>query len=162
MLGSQAPLWVLDGVILSDPVNVDPQQINDLDFVNLLGNAISGLNPQDIEQIDVLKDAAATALYGSRAANGVIVITTKQGKVGPPTISYSFAGTFSTRPRYSDRAIRMMNSRERVDYSREIIEKQQQYPDKQGWVGYEAVVEDYYNGKINFTEFQRLVGYYES
>jgi tonB-linked outer membrane protein, susC/ragA family len=162
VLGTQEPLWVLDGIILQDPVNVDPNKINDLDFVNLLGNAISGLNPQDIEQIDVLKDAAATALYGSRAANGVIVITTKQGKVGPPTISYSFAGTFSTRPRYSDRAIRMMNSRERVDYSREIIEKQQQYPDKQGWVGYEAVVEDYYNGKINFTEFQRLVGYYES
>lgn len=64
MLGSTAPLWVLDGVILTDPVNVDPQQINDLDFVNLLGNAISGLNPDDIEQIDVLKDASATAIYG--------------------------------------------------------------------------------------------------
>lgn len=64
VLGSTAPLWVLDGVILTDPVNVDPQQINDLDFVNLLGNAISGLNPDDIEQIDVLKDASATAIYG--------------------------------------------------------------------------------------------------
>ncbi|HJA15238.1 MAG TPA: carboxypeptidase-like regulatory domain-containing protein, partial [Candidatus Butyricimonas faecavium] len=63
VLGSQAPLWVLDGVILTDPVNVDPQQINDLDFVNLLGNAISGLNPDDIERIDVLKDASATAIY---------------------------------------------------------------------------------------------------
>lgn len=76
--GSREPLWVLDGIILHDPVNVDPSQINDLDFVNLLGNAISGLNPDDIEQIDVLKDASATALYGTRAANGVIVITTKK------------------------------------------------------------------------------------
>jgi TonB-dependent SusC/RagA subfamily outer membrane receptor len=61
---------------------VDPSQLNDLDFVNLLGNAISGLNPEDIEQIDVLKDASATAIYGARAANGVIVITSKRGKEG--------------------------------------------------------------------------------
>ena len=82
MLGSTAPLWVLDGVILQDPVNVDASNINDLDFVNLLGNAISGLNPSDIDQIDVLKDASATAIYGPKASNGVIVITTKKGKVG--------------------------------------------------------------------------------
>lgn len=84
VLGSQAPLWVLDGVILSDPVNIDPTSINDLDFVNLLGNAISGINPDDIDKIDVLKDASATAIYGPRASNGVIVITTKKGKVGTP------------------------------------------------------------------------------
>lgn len=80
VLGNREPLWVLDGVVLTDPVNVDPAQINDLDFVNLLGNAISGLNPDDIEQIDVLKDASATALYGAKAGNGVIVITTKKGR----------------------------------------------------------------------------------
>lgn len=84
VMGSQEPLWVIDGIIQEEPVNVDPSQLNDLDFVNLLGNAISGLNPEDIEQIDVLKDASATALYGTRAANGVIVITTKQGKCGSP------------------------------------------------------------------------------
>ena len=66
ILGSQEPLWVIDGVIQEDPVNVDPENLNDLDFVNLLGNAISGLNPEDIEQIDVLKDAAATAIYGKK------------------------------------------------------------------------------------------------
>ena len=70
ILGSQEPVWVVDGIIQQDPVNVDPAQLNDLDFVNLLGNAISGLNPNDIERIDVLKDASATALYGARAANG--------------------------------------------------------------------------------------------
>ena len=84
VLGSQEPLWVIDGIVQENPVNVDPSQINDLDFVNLLGNAISGLNPEDIEQIDVLKDASATAIYGARAGNGVIVITTKKGKAGPP------------------------------------------------------------------------------
>ncbi|MFR7812217.1 MAG: TonB-dependent receptor plug domain-containing protein, partial [Butyricimonas faecihominis] len=97
VLGSQAPLWVLDGVILSDPVNIDPTSINDLDFVNLLGNAISGINPDDIDKIDVLKDASATAIYGPRASNGVIVITTKNGKVGAPSVSSSLSGTFRQR-----------------------------------------------------------------
>ena len=62
VLGNQEPLWVVDGIVQTDPVNVDPSELNSLDFVNLLGNAISGLNPDDIEQIDVLKDAAATAI----------------------------------------------------------------------------------------------------
>lgn len=56
---------MVDGIVQQDPVNVDPAQLNDLDFVNLLGNAITGLNPDDIEQIDVLKDAASTAIYGA-------------------------------------------------------------------------------------------------
>ena len=46
VLGSQEPLWVIDGIVQENPVDVDPQQINDLDFVNLLGNAITGLNPE--------------------------------------------------------------------------------------------------------------------
>ena len=48
--------------------------------MNLLGNAISGLNPEDIEKLDVLKDASATAIYGPKASNGVIVITSEEGK----------------------------------------------------------------------------------
>ena len=123
VLGNREPLWVLDGVVLTDPVNVDPAQINDLDFVNLLGNAISGLNPDDIEQIDVLKDASATALYGAKAGNGVIVITTKKGKAGPPSVTYSGTASYTRRPRYSDRAIYLMNSKERVDVSRELVER---------------------------------------
>ncbi len=89
LLGSREPLWVVDGFIVTDPVNIKPEQLNDPDFVNLVGNAIAGVNPQDIEQIDVLKDASATALYGTRAANGVIVITTKQGTEGPVSITYN-------------------------------------------------------------------------
>ena len=68
---------------------MDPADINSLDFVNLLGNAISGLNPDDIDKIDVLKDASATAIYGPQASNGVIVITTKKEQIGKPSISYS-------------------------------------------------------------------------
>ena len=74
--GNREPLWVVDGVILDDPVSISTEMLNNLDNVNLIGNAISGLNPMDIEKIDVLKDASATAIYGVRAANGVIVVTT--------------------------------------------------------------------------------------
>ena len=54
-----------------DPVNVSNDDLNNPDYINIIGNAIAGINPQDIERIDVLKDASATALYGTRAANGV-------------------------------------------------------------------------------------------
>jgi TonB-dependent SusC/RagA subfamily outer membrane receptor len=68
-----APLYVIDGVI-----------VNTGDFSRLsnTSNALAGINPNDIENISVLKDAAATALYGSRAGNGVILITTKKGRQG--------------------------------------------------------------------------------
>ena len=157
ILGSQAPLWVVDGVILSDPVNIDPTSINDLDFVNLLGNAISGINPDDIDQIDVLKDASATAIYGPRASNGVIVITTKKGKVGAPSVSYSLTGTFRQRPRYTDRAVNVMNSQERIDYSRDVIKNQLNVPNLDSWVGYEAAYYEYSTGKINYQEFLEQV-----
>ncbi|MDD2424981.1 MAG: SusC/RagA family TonB-linked outer membrane protein [Bacteroidales bacterium] len=167
ILGSQEPLWVVDGIIQQDPVNVDIQQLNNLDFVNLLGNAISGLNPDDIEQINVLKDAAATALYGARAANGVIVVTTKKGKVGPPTVSYSMSGTFTSRPRHTDRGFNMMDSKERVALSRELMERGVRYNGAydgvDNWIGYEKAYLDYYKeGNISFDEFSRLSQYYET
>ncbi|MEI3423200.1 MAG: TonB-dependent receptor plug domain-containing protein [Butyricimonas faecihominis] len=62
--GSREPVWVVDGVILSDLIPLTPEEINSMDNVNLIGNAISFLNPEDIDRIDILKDASATALYG--------------------------------------------------------------------------------------------------
>ena len=162
LLGNTAPLWVLDGVILTDPVNVDPASINDLDFVNLLGNAISGLNPEDIEKLDVLKDASATAIYGPKASNGVIVITTKKGKVGAPSVSYSLSGTFRQRPRYTDRSVDVMNSQERIDFSKEVVRKKQVIPDLSSYVGYEAAYNDYVNGVISSDEFVRKVKFMET
>lgn len=162
LLGSTAPLWVLDGVILTDPVNVDPASINDLDFVNLLGNAISGLNPEDIEKLDVLKDASATAIYGPKASNGVIVITTKKGKVGAPSVSYSLSGTFRQRPRYTDRSVDVMNSQKRIDFSKEVVRKKQVIPDLSSYVGYEAAYNDYVNGVMSSDEFIRKVKFMET
>lgn len=162
ILGNREPLWVLDGIVLSDPVNVDPQQINDPDFVNLLGNAIAGLNPNDIEQIDVLKDASATALYGAKAGNGVIVITTKKGKIGRPSITYTGNFTYTPRPRYSDKDVYMMNSEERMDVSKELVDRKMYYNSVTQWSGYEEAILDYYNGKLTYDEFKAKSDYYKN
>ncbi|MBD2700965.1 SusC/RagA family TonB-linked outer membrane protein [Spirosoma sp. BT702] len=68
------PLYVVDGV----PINS-----GDLSRITTTSNALAGINPNDIEDVTVLKDAASSSIYGSRAANGVILITTKRGKSGP-------------------------------------------------------------------------------
>ena len=94
--GSKSPVWVVDGVIMSDPVPFTASDINSPDATYLIGNAIAGLSPQDIESINVLKDASATAIYGVKAANGVIVVTTKRGKAGRPVITYDASITVNT------------------------------------------------------------------
>ena len=83
--GNQDPLWVLDGIPLDGTEIPSMEDLKDID--NLYQTSIAGINPADIESITVLKDAAATAIYGARAANGVIVVTTKKGKAGAPNIN---------------------------------------------------------------------------
>lgn len=80
VLGSREPVWVINGVVQENPINIDPKMINDLDFVNLLGNAISGLNPEDIEQIDILKDASATAYMELEQQMGLLLSRRKREK----------------------------------------------------------------------------------
>ncbi len=157
ILASREPVWVVDGVVVNDPVGIDPSTINDLDFVNRLGNAISGLQPYNIEQIDILKDASATALYGVRAANGVIVITTKKGHAGAPVLDFNNSTILTQRPRYTDHNINVMNSRQRIDYSRDILNSGLTYPTNINWVGYEGALNDLYSGKVNYTQFQQEV-----
>ena len=119
--GENKPLWVVDGVVLEDIVNISNDQLSSGDPTTLLGSAVAGLNPNDIESIDILKDAAATALYGARAMNGVVVITTKKGKSGKPVVSYT--GNFSTqlKPTYSDYNI--MNSAQQMSVLGELERK---------------------------------------
>lgn len=91
---SQEPLFVIDGV----PVTSGSLSTGGADAAymnNSKTNIMSTLNPSDIENITVIKDAAAASLYGSRAANGVILITTKQGKAGRTQVSLNIAGGFS-------------------------------------------------------------------
>ena len=152
IIGNREPVWVLDGVVLQDPVPLDPAELNSMDRVNLIGNAISGLNPEDIERIDVLKDASATALYGTKAANGVIVITTKRGKVGTPTIRYSTSMSFVERPSYD--GLFVMNSAERIEVSEEIYRRGLEFvgfsPTN---AGFEGAVYQLRNGLIDQKQF---------
>jgi TonB-linked SusC/RagA family outer membrane protein len=117
--GNVQPLWVVDGIILDDPVNASPDDI--LNNRNLIASGVGGVNVDDIESINVLKDAAATAIYGTRAANGVIVITSRKGNAGKTKISYNGSITVGERPRLANAY--MMNSKERVNVNLEMIEK---------------------------------------
>ncbi len=157
LIGNREPLWVLDGIILTDPVNLSPDVLNDPDYVNRIGNAVAGINPQDIERIDVLKDAAATALYGTRAANGVIVITTKSGRVGKAQISYNANFTYRRRPRYTDKKIDLMNSNERIQFSQYLAENHYSYPSGMPLVGYEYALDQLYKRQITQEEFNEEV-----
>ncbi len=158
--GSREPLWVIDGIVYENPVPLTADDINSLDNVNLIGNAITGLNPQDIARIDVLKDASATAIYGTRAANGVIVVTTKTGESGKVHVNYSFNGQFQQRPSYSD--FNLMSSKQRIDVSREIMERGLYFQSMPERYGYEGAMMDYWDKKISFGEFQRQVSAMES
>ena len=88
--GSNQPLYVIDGVPLRNNANESPNSFANMDF----GDGISNLNPEDIESVTVLKGASSAALYGSQAANGVILITTKKGKAGVSKLNVFSSGTF--------------------------------------------------------------------
>ncbi len=157
IVGNREPLWVVDGIIVRDPVDIAPEELNDPDYVNRIGNAIAGINPQDIERIDVLKDAAATAIYGTKAANGVIVVTTKRGFEGKPQVSYTTNINFKVRPRYTDHSVDVMNSKERIQFSRELANDRYAYSPYDTVVGYEALLQKLYNHDISNEEFNAAV-----
>ena len=97
--GTSAPLWVVDGVPMqSDSPSLSKEQLATGGFDNIFVNGIGNINPNDIESITILKDAAAAAIYGSRAANGVIVVTTKKGESGKMKLSYNNTFTWSFKP----------------------------------------------------------------
>ncbi|SDS48851.1 TonB-linked outer membrane protein, SusC/RagA family [Polaribacter sp. KT25b] len=111
--GSSDPLWVLDGIPL-DGSDI-PEDFRDKDNIdNLESYPIAGLNPEDIESITVLKDASATSIYGARAANGVIVITSKSGKKGSMRIQANGNFFVTQKPNFSK--LNLMNSSQKVDF----------------------------------------------
>ena len=116
--GNAEPLWVVDGVPLQKDIpSISSSQIRAGDFNEIFANGISGINPNDIESITVLKDASATAIYGSRAAGGVIVVTTKRGKEGKMSINYSANVSIVTRPPGN---ANLMNSSEKLAWEQEL------------------------------------------
>ena len=153
--GNKAPVWVVDGIIIEDNVPFSASDINSEDAQYLIGSAIAGLNPQDIEDITVLKDASATAIYGVRAANGVIVVRTKRGGKGAPQVRYSGSMTINTRPdyRYYDR----MNSQERVQLSMELMDAGLRYSKIPVGDSYEGFYQLMLDKKITDAEFANKI-----
>ncbi|TAD81603.1 MAG: SusC/RagA family TonB-linked outer membrane protein [Bacteroidetes bacterium] len=109
--GSSAPLVVIDGV---------PVFTGDLSSNLSANNALGNLNPADIEDIQILKDGAASAIYGSRAANGVMLITTKKGKAGKAKVSYD-AWVGWTEP---FNLFEVLNAQQYVEYKNEAVRNQ--------------------------------------
>ncbi len=162
IIGNREPLWVVDGIVVKDPVPISPDELNDPDYINRIGNAISGLNPQDIERLDVLKDASATALYGTKAANGVIVITTKRGKEGAPQIRYTNSFTWKARPRYTDHSVDVLNSKERIALSKQLFADHYVYNSSNTLVGYEYLMDELYGGRISQEQFNTQLAWFET
>lgn len=92
LTGNNQPLFVVDGIPLSNALNNSSAQVGGGKGYDY-GNAASDINPDDVESINILKGAAASAIYGSRGANGVVIITTKKGKIGTSKISISTGTT---------------------------------------------------------------------
>ena len=116
--GTSQPLWVVDGVPMqSDSPSLTSEQLATGGFDDIFVNGVGNINPNDIESITILKDAAAAAIYGSRAANGVIVVTTKKGEAGRMKISYNNTFTLSVKPQ---RSLNLMNSAEKLAWEDEL------------------------------------------
>ncbi|MGN0048574.1 MAG: SusC/RagA family TonB-linked outer membrane protein [Bacteroides sp.] len=127
--GDSKPLWVVDGVVLEDVVDISPDDLSSGDAATLISSAVAGLNTDDIENFQILKDASATALYGARAMNGVIVVTTKRGQKGSAKVTYN--GEFSMRLRPSYNNYNLMNSRDQMSVYRELEAK--------GWLNHAEI-----------------------
>ena len=119
--GSSKPLWVVDGVIMEDVVEVDAEDLSSGDANTLISSAIAGLNSDDIESFDILKDGSATSIYGARAMAGVIVVTTKKGRSGHSSISYTGEYTVRLKPSYNN--FNIMNSQDQMSIYQELEQK---------------------------------------
>ena len=106
---SSQPIFVIDGVIIDSDGGDDGNS-----------NPLAGINPSDILTMDILKDASATAIYGSRASNGVIMITTKRGKAGEATLTYDGYVGWQQMPRKLD----VLNLRQYAEHNNDIADAQ--------------------------------------
>lgn len=121
IFGSSKPLWVVDGVIMEDVVDVDADDLSSGDANTLISSAIAGLNSDDIESFQILKDGSATSIYGARAMAGVIVVTTKKGRAGQAHVSYTGEYTMRLKPSYSN--FNIMNSQDQMEVYQELQQK---------------------------------------
>jgi len=114
LTGDSRPLFVIDGV----PVNESEAPIANGKFgANSRRDPLNSINPADIVSVEVLKDASSTAIYGSRGANGVIIVTTRQGKEGESMVTYDARMGLS----YPARTMEMLNGSEWIDYRKDWV-----------------------------------------
>ena len=111
--GNSKPLWVVDGMIIEDVADIATDDLSSGDANTLISSAVAGLNSNDIESFQILKDGSATSIYGARAMGGVIVITTKKGKAGMNSFNYSGEYTYRAKPSYN--TFNIMNSQEQME-----------------------------------------------
>lgn len=134
--GASKPLWVVDGVVLEDAVEMGADDLSSGDAKTLIASAIAGINAEDIESFQILKDGSATSIYGARAMAGVIVVTTKKGQAGKSRLQYTSEITYRTIPTYSDYNI--CNSQEQMGIYQEL--------ERKGWLEYSALSSAKNNG----------------
>lgn len=114
LTGNSEPLYVIDGIIVSSATEDTNNPLTG--FVAPQSGGIPGVNPEDIENIEILKDASATAIYGSRAANGVVIVTTKKGKKAATKFNF----TSSTGVGEVVRNIDVLNTNDYAAYQNEM------------------------------------------
>ncbi len=150
LLGTSKPLWVVDGVIMEDVIEISPTDLTSGDAETLISSAIAGLNSDDIESFNILKDGSATSIYGAKAMAGVIVITTKKGRAGATRLNYT--GEFTTRmkPSYSD--YNVLNSQDQMSVFAEMQSK--------GWLNFSETVRASNSGV--YGKMYQLINTYNS
>lgn len=146
--GNSKPLWVVDGVVMEDALDISSDDLSSGNAETLIASSIAGLNADDIESFQILKDGSATSIYGARAMAGVIVVTTKKGKVGVSKISYSGEFTSRLKPSYSD--FNISNSQEQMGIYKEMEEK--------GWLEFTSVAQAANTGV--YGKMYRLIDQY--
>ncbi|MDQ1165781.1 MULTISPECIES: SusC/RagA family TonB-linked outer membrane protein [unclassified Flavobacterium] len=140
IFGDTKPLWVIDGVVQEDIINITFADLASGNSETLLSSSVAGLNANDIQSIEILKDASATSIYGSRSLNGVVVVTTKQGRRDSPLkVAYSLEQTVRSVPSYTQYDI--LNSQESMSIFKEMESK--------GFLDLPSTVQGRYGGVYN-------------
>jgi len=146
------PLYVVDGIPVMD---------GDQSTFTMSGNALTMINPNDIESISVLKDAAAASIYGSRAANGVIIITTKSGKDGDSKVN--FRASYGITSLANDNNFGIMTPEQLVDYMRDAVVNAGFNPDDPGngryYVPYSLLEKPQVNWMDAVTKYGKINNY---
>ena len=119
--GNSKPLWVVDGVVQEDITDISADALSSGDAETLISSAIAGLNSDDIESFQILKDGSATSIYGARAMSGVIVVTTKKGRSGQAHVNYTGELTSRLVPTYGQ--FNILNSQDQMGIYQEMQDK---------------------------------------